>query len=89
MTTYSDDDCYTTSEDDNHKISLNIYSTDKVEFPELGLGLAGSGQAQHDDFSVSVPSWQHNWLFRQQGNTQARENTLLSILKKYGRFEKK
>ena len=77
MTTYSgsdEDDCYRSPEygEDNHKISLNIFSRDKIEFPELGMDLAGPGQIEvSDDLTFTVPasgdtSWQHNWLFRQQ-----------------------
>ena len=78
VTTYSDtdeDNCYKSSEsgEDNHKITLNIFSRDKIEFPELGMDLVGPGQieAVSDDLTFTIPasgdtSWQHNWLFRQQ-----------------------
>ena len=77
MTTYSgsdEDDCYKSPESDadNHKISLNIFSRDKIEFPELGMDLAGPGQiGVSEDLTFTIPasgdtSWQHNWLFRQQ-----------------------
>ena len=82
MTTYSgsdEDDCFKCqeSDEDNRKISLNIFSRDKIEFPELGMDLAGPGEAGDSaDLSFTVPapgdtSWQHNWLFRQQENPQA------------------
>lgn len=82
MTTYSgsdEDDCYKCqeSDEDNRKISLNIFSKDKIEFPELGMDLAGPGLVGDSDsdltFTLPAPedtSWQHNWLFRQQENLQ-------------------
>ena len=64
------------------KFSLTLYSTDKVEFPELGMELIDAGRDMdniNDDddvnhsFVVSVPdtSWQHNWLFRNQMSSEA------------------
>ena len=80
MTTYDDDDDKSvfSSHSAYPKLSglcleeLDITSSGKVSFPELGMDMVNEGGAASDCDAcpclVTVPdiSWQDNWLFRKQ-----------------------
>jgi len=87
LTTYSDDDDKLAPSGYNSSYpnmpgfcldEMDLTSSAKVSFPELGLDLVSGEASDCDDcpciVTVSDMSWQHNWLFKKQ--SESARNTM-------------